>query len=115
MAEKIAVIGAGLIGRSRAIVFARAGHQVALYDVADGAVDSALDLIDAALPDLAAVDAGADTVNVFWNQGDGRFSEPSLFGVGDKPNDLVVAALHSDGDVDLADVLSFQAAFTGAR
>ena len=53
MADKVAVIGAGLIGRSWAIVFARASHRVALYDVADGAVERALDLIDAALPDLA--------------------------------------------------------------
>ena len=30
--EKIAVIGAGLIGRSWAIVFARAGREVALHD-----------------------------------------------------------------------------------
>jgi 3-hydroxyacyl-CoA dehydrogenase len=53
MAGKIAVIGAGLIGRSWAIVFARGGYEVALYDAADGAATRALDLIDAALTELA--------------------------------------------------------------
>jgi L-gulonate 3-dehydrogenase len=43
--EKIAVIGAGLIGRAWAMVFARAGHPVALYDAAPGAVDQAIGLI----------------------------------------------------------------------
>jgi L-gulonate 3-dehydrogenase len=43
--EKIAVIGAGLIGRAWAMVFARAGHPVALYDAAPGAVEQAIGLI----------------------------------------------------------------------
>ncbi len=43
--EKIAVIGAGLIGRAWAMVFARAGHEVCLFDSAPGAVDQALQLI----------------------------------------------------------------------
>jgi 3-hydroxyacyl-CoA dehydrogenase len=47
--EKIAVIGAGLIGRAWAMVFARAGHEVALYDSAPGAVDQALGLIEEGL------------------------------------------------------------------
>jgi 3-hydroxyacyl-CoA dehydrogenase len=47
--EKIAVIGAGLIGRAWAMVFARAGHPVALYDSAPGAVDQALGLIEKGL------------------------------------------------------------------
>lgn len=47
--EKIAVIGAGLIGRAWAMVFARAGHPVALYDSAPGAVDQALGLIEEGL------------------------------------------------------------------
>ena len=33
MSENIAVIGAGLIGRAWSIVFARAGREVALYDL----------------------------------------------------------------------------------
>lgn len=43
--EKIAVIGSGLIGRAWAMVFARAGHSVRLYDNAPGAAQKALDLI----------------------------------------------------------------------
>jgi len=43
--ERIAVIGAGLIGRAWAMVFARAGHEVTLFDNAAGAVDRALELI----------------------------------------------------------------------
>ena len=30
--EKIAIVGAGLVGRAWAIVFARAGYPVVLYD-----------------------------------------------------------------------------------
>jgi 3-hydroxyacyl-CoA dehydrogenase len=56
LAEKIAVIGAGLIGRSWSIVFARAGHEIALYDQAPDAVAAALGLIDEALPGLAESD-----------------------------------------------------------
>ncbi len=43
--EKIAIIGAGLIGRAWAMVFARAGHTVSMWDSAPGAVDQALGLI----------------------------------------------------------------------
>lgn len=43
--ERIAVIGAGLIGRAWATVFARAGHPVALHDSAPGAVDQAMALM----------------------------------------------------------------------
>src|ERR671933_494913 len=41
----VAVIGAGLIGRAWAIVFARAGHPVALYDVDAGATERSLEQI----------------------------------------------------------------------
>jgi 3-hydroxyacyl-CoA dehydrogenase len=51
---KIAVIGAGLIGRAWAIVFARAGHTVALYDADPDALRKSLVLIDGALADLKA-------------------------------------------------------------
>ena len=40
---KIAIIGSGLIGRAWAISFARAGHEIALYDQADGAAEKAID------------------------------------------------------------------------
>lgn len=50
--EKIAVIGSGLIGRAWAMVFARAGHPVKLYDNVPGAVDKALHLIEDGLREL---------------------------------------------------------------
>jgi 3-hydroxyacyl-CoA dehydrogenase len=50
----IAVIGAGLIGRSWAIVFARAGHGVTIHDADAGALAASLGRIDAALADLRA-------------------------------------------------------------
>jgi 3-hydroxyacyl-CoA dehydrogenase len=47
--EKIAIVGAGLIGRAWAMVFARAGHTVKLWDADAGAVPKALGLIEDAL------------------------------------------------------------------
>jgi 3-hydroxyacyl-CoA dehydrogenase len=43
--QRVAVVGSGLIGRSWAIVFARAGLEVALYDGVDGVADGAHKLI----------------------------------------------------------------------
>jgi L-gulonate 3-dehydrogenase len=54
MTDKIAVIGAGLIGRAWAMVFARAGRGVALYDVDRTALPAALATIRGNLTDLAA-------------------------------------------------------------
>jgi L-gulonate 3-dehydrogenase len=51
---RIAIIGSGFIGRAWAISFARAGHDIALWDDAPGAVDKALAYIEMLLPDLAA-------------------------------------------------------------
>lgn len=50
--EKIAVIGAGLIGRAWAMVFARAGHPVKLWDNDAGAVPQALRLIEEGVREL---------------------------------------------------------------
>jgi len=50
--EKIAVIGSGLIGRAWAMVFARAGHPVKMYDSVPGAVDKAMHLIEDGLREL---------------------------------------------------------------
>ena len=47
--EKIAIIGAGLIGCAWASVFARAGHTVTLYDIDAKAVASARDTVKAGL------------------------------------------------------------------
>jgi L-gulonate 3-dehydrogenase len=50
--KKIACIGAGNVGRSWAMVFARAGHQVQLYDVdADTLRNKTMSLIEASLAD----------------------------------------------------------------
>ncbi|GAB0117754.1 3-hydroxyacyl-CoA dehydrogenase [Acidisoma sp. 7E03] len=51
---KVAIIGTGLVGRGWAIVFARAGYDVALYDGQSGAADAARGLIAQSLDDLRA-------------------------------------------------------------
>ena len=50
---RIAIIGSGLIGRTWAMVFARAGWDAALYDAIDGAAERALALIGEGLDELA--------------------------------------------------------------
>jgi 3-hydroxyacyl-CoA dehydrogenase len=50
--EPIAVVGTGLIGRAWAIVFARAGHEVRLYDAQPAAIDPCMAFIQARLTDL---------------------------------------------------------------
>jgi 3-hydroxyacyl-CoA dehydrogenase len=52
--ERIAVVGAGLIGSAWAMVFARAGHPVHLWDPAPGASEAAMAVIGTRLPDLHA-------------------------------------------------------------
>ena len=52
MSNKIAVVGTGLVGRAWAIVFARSGYQVALYDPVDGVAHGARALIESQLIDL---------------------------------------------------------------
>ncbi len=52
MTDKVAIIGAGLIGRAWSIVFARAGLSVALWDVAETAGPAALTYIAERLPEL---------------------------------------------------------------
>ncbi|RAI60369.1 3-hydroxyacyl-CoA dehydrogenase [Roseicella frigidaeris] len=52
--DKVAVVGAGLIGRAWAMVFARAGLAVSLWDKAEGVADRAMGLIGASLADLRA-------------------------------------------------------------
>ena len=51
---RVGIVGAGLIGRGWAIVFARAGHEVALYDADAAALRRSLDALDVALRDLHA-------------------------------------------------------------
>ena len=50
---EVAIVGAGLIGRSWAIVFARAGFDVRLWDAVPQAVPTALQYIADRLPELA--------------------------------------------------------------
>ena len=54
--SKFAIVGAGFIGRAWAISFARAGHEVALWDQDGEAPDRALAYIDSLLPELAKLD-----------------------------------------------------------
>ncbi len=53
MAAKVAIVGAGLIGRAWAMVFARAGWQVALHDPVPAALAAAPALCQAGLAELA--------------------------------------------------------------
>ncbi|MGQ0578036.1 MAG: 3-hydroxyacyl-CoA dehydrogenase [Betaproteobacteria bacterium] len=50
--EKVAIIGTGLIGRAWAMVFARAGHTVKLYDSTPGSTEKAFGLISEGLKEL---------------------------------------------------------------
>jgi 3-hydroxyacyl-CoA dehydrogenase len=50
--QKVALVGAGLIGQAWAIVFARAGYRVALYDAEAVVLDGAKAAIAARLEDL---------------------------------------------------------------
>lgn len=52
--ERIAIIGTGLIGRSWAMVFARAGHPVRMWDAEPNAAAAGLRIIGERLGDLAA-------------------------------------------------------------
>jgi L-gulonate 3-dehydrogenase len=52
--SKIAIVGTGLVGRSWAISFARAGHDAWMWDQQDGAAERAVGYIERLLPDLQA-------------------------------------------------------------
>lgn len=66
MAEIVAIVGTGLVGRAWAIAFARAGWTARLWDPAEGAAAAALGTIERLLADLEAQDmlhgASAGTV-----------------------------------------------------
>ena len=49
MTDKVAIVGAGLVGRSWAITFARGGHRVMIFDADDKAVASALSTVEGML------------------------------------------------------------------
>ena len=52
MTDKVAIVGAGLVGRAWAISFARGGHRVMLFDADDKAVASALGTVEGMLKTL---------------------------------------------------------------
>ncbi len=52
MGGQVAIVGTGLVGSGWAIVFARGGFDVALFDSAPGAAERALEVIAARLADL---------------------------------------------------------------
>ncbi len=60
MSKKIACIGVGNLGRAWAAIFARAGHDVALYDSAPSAVAAALPAIENTLKSMAEADLVED-------------------------------------------------------
>ena len=64
--SKVAIVGSGFVGRAWAISFARAGHEVALWDADASAPARSLAFIEAILPDLVANDlvngASAETL-----------------------------------------------------
>ncbi len=62
--EKIAVVGAGLIGRAWSIVFARAGFEVALWDQFPQQTEAALGFIADRLPELHAAGLMRDAPDV---------------------------------------------------
>ena len=63
MSEKIAVIGAGLIGRAWAIVFARAGFTVAIWDAVPQALHACQQQLRDNVADLAAHGLISETVD----------------------------------------------------
>jgi L-gulonate 3-dehydrogenase len=52
--SKIALVGLGLVGRAWAVSFARAGHEVSIWDERAEAVDEALAFVNKVLPELDA-------------------------------------------------------------
>jgi L-gulonate 3-dehydrogenase len=53
MNERIGIVGAGLIGRSWAVVFARAGYQVSIYDNAPDALAASVEALGETLSELS--------------------------------------------------------------
>ena len=69
MSKKIACIGVGNLGRAWAAIFARAGHEVALYDNAPGAVAAALPAIESTLNSMAEADLVEDVAAAMARDG----------------------------------------------
>jgi L-gulonate 3-dehydrogenase len=80
--SKIAIIGSGLVGRSWAISFARAGHDAFLWDAEQGAAEKAIAYIEQILPDLEANDLlrGSTPAQVLARLHVARTAEEALAG-----------------------------------
>lgn len=63
--ERIAIVGAGLMGHGLAVVFANAGHDVAVHDPVEAALDSVKTRIEATLAAMAMDAAAIDRVATF--------------------------------------------------
>jgi L-gulonate 3-dehydrogenase len=53
MSQQIGIVGAGLIGRSWSIVFARAGYDVSMYDIAPQALTDCFSMLPESLRELS--------------------------------------------------------------
>jgi 3-hydroxyacyl-CoA dehydrogenase len=81
--SKVAIVGCGFVGRAWAISYARAGHEVVLWDENAAACDAALTYIKGLLPDLAANDllGGATAEVVFARLHSAKGLDAALDGV----------------------------------
>ena len=70
--QRAAIIGTGLVGASWAVVFARAGWQVALYDHAAGMAAIALQRIGANLEELARRELLTEPASAVWGRIESR-------------------------------------------
>jgi len=82
MVDTVAIVGAGLIGRAWAIVFARAGVAVRLHDADAGALDAAQGRIAEALTDLKGFGLIDDPAEVQANIAAERDLDAALAGAG---------------------------------
>jgi L-gulonate 3-dehydrogenase len=85
MAEKVAMIGSGIIGRAFAICFSRGGYEVALWDPVDGVTEAAIPTIEGTVRDLEE----NDLLN-----GHGASAVMSRIGIADSIEAAVEGAIH---------------------
>lgn len=79
---KTAILGSGLIGRSWAMVFARGGHEVVLWDQDQAQIEKALEHIARTLPDMAAAGLIDDAARVLSRISGASTLETALAGAG---------------------------------
>jgi L-gulonate 3-dehydrogenase len=79
---KTAILGSGLIGRSWAMVFARGGHDVLLWDQDSAQIEKALDHVAATLPLMAAEGLIENAASVTARIRGARNLEDALDGAG---------------------------------